>query len=125
MELVQTQKAQVSSILDAFFQAAVAKDGAFMTENLHDEFIFISPKAIELRKQPFTNDFVLNPAVHLEIFEPAETHQTSIVGDTALSFGVLLAKFKEGQPFKVKVSIILVHQDAGWQLLAMQETYIP
>jgi hypothetical protein len=124
MESLQTREAQVRSTLDGFFQASVAKNGAFMTEHLHDEFVFISPKSIELRKKPFTNDFVLNPAVHLEVFEPQE-QQISIVGDTALAAGVAQAKFKDAPLFKVRTTMTFVHLDAGWKLLGMQETYLP
>lgn len=124
MDHLQTRKEQVRSTLDGFFHASVIKDGAFMAEHLHDDFVFISPKAIELRKQPFTSDFVLNPAVQLEVFAPEE-QQISIVGDTALSAGIVQAKFKNGPLVKVRFSMTLVCQQTHWKLLAMQETLLP
>src|SRR5579863_1655754 len=101
---------------DAFFEASVTKDGKVMGERLHENFVFISPKAIELRRGPFINNFVLNPGVILEVFEPTE-QQISIVGDTALAVGLVKAKFKDNPLFNVRFSMTYVRQDGDWKLL--------
>src|SRR5262249_7297210 len=109
---------------DAFFRASVTKDGVFMGNILHDEFVFISPRAAVMNKRSFTVDFVENPAIQLEVFETVET-ASSVVGSTAVVSGIARARFKDKDPFTVRTSMCFVFAEKGWRILSFQETFIP
>jgi len=94
-----------------------------MVDNLHDEFVFTSPRAVVMNKQSFINDFVSNPDVHLEIFESLEEN-IRVVGTTAISTGIVQARFQKKDVFKVRVTLIFVYNE-DWKILAFQETFIP
>ena len=95
-----------------------------MTEGLHDSFVFTSPRAVLLNKRSYTDDFVLNTGVQLEIFESIE-EEIAVVGTTAISTGIVHAKFKDKDLFKIRVTMTFVYNNSNWQLLAFQETFIP
>ena len=109
---------------DAFFRATLDKDSAYMNANLHEDFVFISPRAVVMRKPAFIADFIGNAAVQMDIFAPVES-VTTLADATAVFSGVANAKFRDKDPFKVYYSMTFVYQGADWQLLAMQETFIP
>ena len=122
MENLQNEK-NIKQLQDAFLKAALQKDGVFLAHNLQAYFTFVSPKAVVLNKQAFINDFALNPAVQLDIFECVE-QEIHIVGMTAISSGIIHAKFKDKGLLKIRAIITFVIDQSGWQILSMQETYM-
>ena len=124
MEQIANNKQIDQQRQDAFFRATLDKDSAYMNANLHDDFVFISPRAVVMRKPAFLTDFIGNAAIQMDVFSPAES-STTLVGATAVFSGIADAKFRDKDPFKVYYSMTFVHQEADWKLLAMQETFIP
>ena len=73
MQTVSEQQTLLLTDLEqALLTAALQKNGSFMDENLHEEFIFTSPRAVVLFKEGFTRDFVLNPDIKFEVFNLSE-----------------------------------------------------
>ena len=60
MKNIQTERNLVKLKQDAFYNASLTKDASFMAANLHEDFVFTSPRAVVLNKQSYTNDLVLN-----------------------------------------------------------------
>ena len=124
MEQIANNKQIDQQRQDAFFHATLDKDSAYMNANLHDDFVFISPRAVVMRKPAFLADFIGNAAVQMDIFAPVES-VTTLADSTAVFSGIADAKFRDKDPFKVYYSMTFVHHGADWKLLAMQETFIP
>jgi len=124
MKNIQTERNLVKLKQDAFYNASLTKDASFMTTNLHEDFVFTSPRAVVLNKQSYTNDLVLNPAVKLDVFESIE--EKIVIAETvAISSGITHAKFKDKDLFAVRVTMTFVYSNQDWQLIAFQETFIP
>jgi len=123
MENLQNDQPGILIKQNAFYKSSLNKDREFMVDNLHDEFVFTSPRAVVMNKQSFINDFVSNPDVHLEIFESLEEN-IRVVGTTAISTGIVQARFQKKDVFKVRVTLIFVYNE-DWKILAFQETFIP
>jgi len=124
MENLQNEKELVKLKQDAFYKASLIKDGTFMTGNLHEDFVFTSPRAVVLNKRSYTNDFVLNVAVQLEVFESVE-ETIVIAGTTAISSGIVQARFKNKGMMAARFTMTFVYYNQDWQIIAMQETLIP
>ena len=114
----------VKRLQDQFYQAIIAKDGSFVMNVLHKDFVFTSPRAVVLKKESFVNDFVLNPSVIMDIFESKEEH-ISLGENVAICTGITQAKFKDKDGFLVRVTLVFVNTNLNWQLIAFQETFIP
>lgn len=124
MDYLQEKKDQVKLLNDQFYQATIAKDGNFIINLLHKDFVFTSPRAIVLKKESFVNDFVLNPSVMMDVFELEENH-ISLDENVAICTGVTKAKFKDKDGFLVRVTLVFIYKNFNWQLIAFQETFIP
>lgn len=124
MNSLKDQTNEVKCLQDQFYQANIAKDSNFMLNTLHDDFVFTSPRAVVLKKEAFVNDFVLNPSVMMDIFEPEEDN-ISVIENVAICTGITKAKFKDKDPFLVRVTLVFIHSNLKWQLIAFQETFIP
>lgn len=121
---MQTERNLIKLKQDAFYNASLIKDGTFMDTNLHDDFVFTSPRAVVLNKQSYTNDFVLNPTVQMDIFKSVE-EKIVVVGTVAICSGITHAKFKDKDVFTVRVTMTFIFNNDDWQLIAFQETFVP
>ncbi|MBS1690225.1 MAG: nuclear transport factor 2 family protein, partial [Bacteroidetes bacterium] len=96
--------------------AICAKNGDFMPDNLHHEFIFTSPRAVVLHKDAFINDLVINPAVQLEIFEIIEEEKVVVCGTAAVLTGTAKGKFKGKDQFLVRITSAFAYTGSHWEL---------
>lgn len=124
MENLENLKRLIRQSQDKFLAASLRKDASYVKDYLHEEFVFTSPRAVLMNKQSFINDFVSNVDVHLEVFEIIEEN-TSIIDKTAVSTGIIKAKFKGKELFNVRMTTVLININDNWLMLAFQETIIP
>jgi len=96
-----------------------------MPEHLHQEFIFTSPRAVVLHKDAFIKDLVINPAVQLEVLEIVKEEKVVACGTAAVLSGTAKGKFKDKDQFWVRITSTFVYNGSRWELLALQETFIP
>ncbi|MDN5285749.1 MAG: hypothetical protein JWR38_2023 [Mucilaginibacter sp.] len=115
--------AAVIDLQKIFLKAAMDKNSSFMTDNLHTEFIFTSPRAVILNKEGFTNDFVLNPNIKFEIFELTD-EKAIIIDNTAIVYGLVQAKPVGQADLWERVTFALIKEDDKWLILTMNATFI-
>ena len=95
-----------------------------MDENLHEEFIFTSPRAVVLLKEGFTRDFVLNPDITFEVFNLSEA-KVAITGKTAVVNCLVHVRPVGKADFWERVTFTLAMEGNKWLTLAMHATFIP
>jgi len=124
METSIQMNLEVVNLQKELLKAALEKDGAFMDKNLHQEFIFTSPRAVVLNKKTFITNFVLNPDIRFEIFQLSD-EKTVIIGHTAILYCLVQVKPVGQADFWEKVTFTSVQEDGRWLTLAMHATFIP
>jgi|GEM_PF-1574355 len=122
---LQATELTISLLHKNLLNAICAKNGDYMPEHLHQEFIFTSPKAVVLHKDAFIKDLVINPAVQLEVLEIVEEEKVVVCGPAAVLSGTAKGKFKDKDQFLVRITSTFVYNGSRWELLALQETFIP
>jgi len=124
MENYEQQVTEVTSLQKAFLKAAREKNDSFMHEKLHPQFIFTSPRAVILNKDGFTEKFVLNPDVKLEVFQ-LMNENVVIIGNTGLLHCLVQVKVAGQEEFWEIITFTLIKEGGNWLNLAMHATFRP
>ena len=77
------QRNAASDQVNAFLKASITKDVAFMEENLHDDFLFTTPRGTLFDFNSFFSGFLENPAISIEVFELV-SHRVNLIAGIAL-----------------------------------------
>jgi hypothetical protein len=124
MENDLQQTAAIVQLHTELLSAALNKNGAFMHEHLHHEFIFTSPRAVVLNKDGFINRFVLNPDIKFDIFRLTD-EQVIVAGNTGILYCQVQVKPVAQPEFWEKVTFTSVKESNKWLIITMHATFIP
>jgi hypothetical protein len=124
MEILKDQPiAAIADLQKAFFRAVQEKNLSFTKENIHEGFIFTSPRAIVLNKESFINNFVLNSDLLFDIFQSSD-EQVVIAGNAGLVNCLVQVKLADQADFWERVTFALVNERSKWLILSMHATFI-
>ena len=115
---------EITDLQKELLKAALEKNGAFMEENLHTEFIFTSPRAVVLNKESFIKNFVLNPDIKFEIFQLSD-EKVVIADHTAILHCLVQVKPVGQVDFWERVSFTLIQKAGKWVTISMNATFVP
>jgi hypothetical protein len=120
----KTSVLPVKDLQKAFLQAVLEKDAAFMQNNVHENFVFSSPRAAVLNKEGFIKHFALNPDLGFDIFHSSE-EQVIIIDHTGVVNCLLQVRPLAQKEFWERVTFTFVSDGQQWWILAMHATFLP
>lgn len=107
-----------------FFEALLNKNASFMNENLHEDFIFTSPRAVILNKEGFIQNFCFNLNLTFEVFQSSDENAI-IIDSTSILYCLVQVKISEQTEFWERITFALIKKDDKWLTLTMTATFVP
>jgi hypothetical protein len=122
--ITNDHRSAINQLHKDFFRAIQLKQDAFISDSLHPEFIFTSPKGAVLDKEGFTKGVVISHSVNFDRMEIAGEEKLIFLQKAAVLNGALLVKFQGKEEQLVRFTTAAIYEETRWILLAFHETYI-
>lgn len=122
MKSIQDQSNEAVTHVNTFIKASIEKDMGFMEQNLHEDFLFTTPRGTLFNKNSFLSDFVSNPKFTLQLFELLQ-QKVILIDKIAIINGIIKIRFKGQEEQYERMTVVLILKEDKGMIVNIQGTF--
>ncbi len=93
-----------------------------MEQNLHEDFLFTTPRGTLFNKNSFLSDFVSNPKFTLQLFELLQ-QKVILIDKIAIINGIIKIRFKGQEEQYERMTVVLILKEDKGMIVNIQGTF--
>lgn len=122
MKNIRDQSNEAITHVNTFIKASIEKDIGFMEQNLHEDFLFTTPRGTLFNKNSFLSDFVSNPKFMIELFELLQ-QKVILIDKIAVLNGIIKIRFKGQEEQYERMTVVLILKEDEGMIVNIQGTF--
>lgn len=122
MKNIRDQSNEAITDVNAFIKASIEKDMGFMEQNLHEDFLFTTPRGTLFTKESFLSDFVSNTKFTVELFELLQ-QKVVLIDKIAVLNGIIKIRFKGQEEQYERMTVVLIIKEDKGMIVNIQGTF--